>query len=171
MVFLIYLVVAGCGLVGGLIMAVSPSKFRRITNRIGGFDRFSLPNPDWRPGIEVQRRAAGAIIAAVALLMLWPAIRMVVFGRVPTAFTVPAPVHPARGPDWYSLGVGVVVLVSGIYAALCPSRVARWAASTMPNRKFTDHSVQKAVWGIRIGGGLAILASLSALVAGLRSLR
>jgi uncharacterized protein YjeT (DUF2065 family) len=80
LVLALYLVTTLCLLVAGLTILFSPSAFRRITDRIARLDRFSTAKPDWNPGLNLQWRIMGGIVAGGALLMLWPVIRVVFFG-------------------------------------------------------------------------------------------
>jgi uncharacterized protein YjeT (DUF2065 family) len=156
LVLALYLVTTLCLLVAGLTILFSPSAFRRITDRIARLDRFSTAKPDWNPGLNLQWRIMGGIVAGGALLMLWPVIRVVFFG----VRHLPPAAAPGGGPGWYELAVGVAVVASGIFATLRPS-VARWAVSTLPHREFTPEQVRRGFWPIRVSGVVLVVVGLT----------
>jgi hypothetical protein len=160
--FVLYLITAVGVLGAGLTLLVSPSSFRRITDRIGQLDRFSAPNPGWKPGLDLQWRIMGGILAGGALPMLWPVIRAAFFGvhRLPP----PASTTPEQQPaGWYALGIGVAIIASGIFMMVRPESAARWAVSTLPHREFTPEQVRRGLLPIRIFGAVLVVAGLTAV--------
>jgi hypothetical protein len=169
LIFGIYLFTVVGGLVLGLFILISPSKFRELGDRLGRADRFSTRNPDWKPGLELQWRLMGAAVAGGAILMLAPVIRAALFHHKAIKPVVTANPPQQPGPDWYSLGMSIVIVLVGAYTHLWPEKVARWAATTMPHRKFSNETVQRGLWPIRIGGAVMGLAGIWALLAWLKS--
>lgn len=169
LIFGIYLLTAVGGLVLGLFIVISPSKFREFADRAGRADRLSTRNPDWKPGLELQWRLMGAASAGVAILMLVPLIRVAFLHSKAANCTLPAPPAQHPGSDSYSLGIYTLIVLVGAYTYLWPENVAAWAARTQPHRKFSNETLQRGLRPIRIGGAVMGIAGILALLAWFKS--
>ena len=158
----------GGGFVLCVIILLWPSKFRDVSDRLGGWDRISVPNPEWKPGRDLEMRGAAAIGMVVSAFVLTLVIRAVFFHAHPAYHHVVAPPAPHQGPDWYSLGMGVLMTLFGVYIFVWPKTMVRWAMWTMRHRRFGNEIFQKPTWPIRIAAVVWILAALQAVVAGLK---
>lgn len=127
-----------------------------------------MPNRKWEPGLDLQLRSMALIGIAVDLWLLATIVRGVLFHVPHLVRPVAVPPNPRHGPNWYSLGIGAVMVLTGIYISFRPEKLARWAQSTMPHRKFGDQIGRRSLWAARIAGVLWVLVALQAVIAGLK---
>ncbi len=155
-------------LVSGLLMFLVPAEFIKLTDRIGGANKWSRPNPEWKPGSYVQWRLAGLGLAAMAILMLKPLI-LAVFGSSPViGHTRSGGTQAASSPDWLALGIGVVMILGGAYTLIRPELLLQWGRTRLPHRVFAEDAVRKGRPGVRIMGGVAVVAGAFAIYAWLK---
>ena len=162
-----FLVFGGAFVLCGFIL-LWPSKFRDLGDRLGGWDRISIRNPEWKPGLDIEWRgsaAIGMVLSGFALIMM---VHGVLCHPHPSFQHVVTPPAPHQGPDWYSLGIGTVMTLLGVYIFVWPKTIIRWATWTMRHRRFGNEVFQKPTWPIRIAAIVLILAAVQALVAGFR---
>lgn len=150
----------------GLLMATSPKRSRRFLDWLTRADRWSHPNPDWKPGLDLEGRIAGAAMSLLAIYMGASAISLVLGSPGVTRM-------PAEGvtgsPDWGSLCFGVAMLASGLYLSLEPGPLLRWGISKMPHRIVLDETSSKWRKSIRFIGAMCIAIGAAAIYAWLRS--
>ena len=151
-------------LVSGLVILISPSRYRNWRDKFGRLDRMSTRNPDWKPGLELAPRSFGAVLVVFSLYLLTIIIRAILFHTHTSV--QPHPGKPSAPPmhNWYSYVMETALTLAGVYALVKPEVVIRWARSTRPDRTFDDESIRKSLWAMRIGGAILVLAALSALV-------
>ena len=65
-----FVLVSAVVLFQGVLMLVWPDKHTKFEDWLARSDRWSRPNREWKPGLQLEKRFAGLAAIAVALLML-----------------------------------------------------------------------------------------------------
>lgn len=159
-------------LIFGLLMLLAPQKTIKLRDWMMRAERWSRPNPEWKPGYYLDMRFAGLALTVMAVLMIRPLLRA--FLGLPSGHprVPPQPGTPTTniGPDWFALGIATVTVAGGIFCLVRPEAVARWCTQRLAHRIFDESALRKGIVGVRIMGGMAILAATWAIWAWLKSM-
>lgn len=147
-----FLLVSLFVLSNGILMLLWPGKHTVFEDWLARSKRWSKPNPDWKPGPNLEKRFAGVVAVAVAILMLRLPIAWILYRR-PLSWVRPQYV-PATGFHWVEFVAAVTISTVGLYLVIRPAAYARWMMRITSQRLYPDDFVKRGALGLRIFGTL-----------------
>jgi hypothetical protein len=137
-------------LLHGLLMLFWPKKHTALVDWLAHSHRWSKPNPDWKPGRQIEKRFAGLAIVVMAFLMLWFPLSWFLH-RTPLVW-LKAQHLPRHGVQWFELLVAATIAIFGLYLFLIPEAYARWMTKMNPQRLYPTDFAERNKWVLRIFG-------------------
>ncbi len=166
--YLLFFFVSLVLLLNGLLMLVSPQNSLKLVAWLSRVYGSSKPNPNWKAGLDLQRRLAGLGMALGGFFLAAIAISFLLH-PAPAQQGLTQPVEQVA-PDWHSFGVGLVAFVGGLYVLIKPQRIVHWSARRMPHLVVPESTLR--TWGllVRVMGAMAIVGGIVALRAWLKGI-
>jgi uncharacterized protein YjeT (DUF2065 family) len=163
----LFLLVISFAIFNGILMLVAPSKHRRFLFWFGRANSWSRPiGKEPRRGLEIERRLAGLIMAAMGIYIAWDVVLNAEAGRkkLDVGSTVSSP-----GVSFFSILIGLCLLVSGLFIIVRPQSVVQWSklhqsiVAEVPDSTLTNWKT-----GARFLGVFIVIGAIYTLWAGLK---
>ncbi|GEM_PF-4460419 len=154
----------------GALMLASPPAFLRFGLWLGKLFRLNPPEVGWKPGLYLDWRLAGLVLASFGASVLKQAVRLAL--NPPSPGVVRSAYHSVQPTlGWLAPVGGLVMLTLGLYTLIHAPRLFRWMLKKAPIKVLGNASSFAGVIFFRLLGILWALGGIVGLAAWFKALR